>query len=999
METPPRQPGPNRPSRSAPSGTSSRPPAPARRPAARPAVSRAAVPPPPRRPRKALILGLAGGGAALLLLALAVAVATSSRPRRGRDPGPEGSSALPVPTAPKPPPPRTAPPAPGPEPSAAELEERMRREVAEAQKKVAEDWKAAREAAGKKAAEEKAAREAEEKARREAAEKAARERKEAYESRKRERRAKSVQRLEEARRAIEEDRRAEEARQKALVEKLKNARLSIQVKNGLKLDNVVVQGITRDEIKLGFQFEWAAVEQTFPVDFITDRSYVELLRALHKGEGAAGLYEMGRHLVIRKLWKEAQAAFQECARLDPSYAPRIPDIARILNNEAAFKGSARRIGADQLVLNWDFEDAAQAQDFTLRQQPARIACEGGELRLESPLTGLWTLKDVEFDRDVEIDLSAVLDERAGLVLGSFLTWDRRGYLAVLNNRQPPGNVFYTLEPQKPMQGTVGRPEPKILPGAETRIRYRIRSGSLRVYIGEQEVLQADDLEHQKGWLVLGVAGGTARIRQMTVQGRVSPAEIDKRFAEVEVLVRRALEEGLGKKPKKTEGEIDPLSAEDEYFLGALPPAVRADFAQARAALVRALHQRQIPPPVAKAVEEVVQKAPEFAAGLFWRGVIRLAARRPEEAKADFERALQLVPEFHEARELRARILFEDLEIEAARAEIRAVLEAMPGDPEALALMAHLRFLGGDAKGALADLEVARKISPESLYAEQIQRSVRNVLKGPQHLGAKYVKDFPHFTVMTDMSAEKTALYGNRLEAAFRHWAGIFKEHFTEDPRRPKPRVAVFNTREAYLTYGEMTLSGRQEWTLGYYHPLYNELLLFEDVDREATLQVLYHEAFHQFMRLLTPRKLPYWYNEGMAEYMGGLRVEVPKSGPPRIVEQGRILEGRLRALKLGLPMVLKFEDLMMQTPAQFYSGPVPLKYAQSWAMIHFFHEAEGGRHRPRLEAYFRKLKEGGTPREALQAGFGNADLATLQKEWLEYVRRMEPPKPAEPPGK
>jgi tetratricopeptide (TPR) repeat protein len=895
----------------------------------------------------------------------------------------------PVSATPKPAPKPAPKPPPAPEPTSAELEEKMRREVAEAQKKTAEEWKTTKEAADKKASEEKASREAEEKAKKEAVDKAVREKKEGYETRKSERRAESVRRLEEARKAVEEDRQAEAARQKAVTEKLKNARLSLRVKNGLKLDNVIVQTITRDEIKLAFQYEGADVEQSFPIDFIADRSYVDLTKAIHKGDGAAGLYEMGRRLVLRKLWKDAQAAFQECVKLDSSYAPRVPDIARILNNEAAFKGSARRIGADQLVINWDFEDAAMAQDFTPRQ-PGQIACEGGELRLESKLTGLWTLKDVEFDRDVEADLTVVLDENAALAVGAFLTWDRKGYLAVLNNRMPAGNFLFQMEPQKPMQAVAARPEPKIAAGVETRIRFQARSGAIRVYVGDQLVLGASDLSHQKGWLVLGAAGGTVKIKQMAVQGRVNPAEIDKRFAEVEVLVRRALETDLGRKPK-TEGEVDPLSAEDEYYLSTVPPAVRADFEKARAALVKALYKRQLTPPVVQAMEAVAQKAPDFPAALFWRGVTRLSSRRPEEAREDFERALKQAPDFHEARQLFARSLLDDQEIAPAQAEVRKVLELMPGEADAVALAGHLKYLTGDPKGALADLEVARKIDPTDDYCVQTQRSVQNVIKGPQHLGAKYVKEFPHFTVMTDMSGDKTVLYGNRLETAYRHFAETFKDAFEEDPRRPKPRVAIFNTREAYLTYGEMTLSGRQEWTLGYFHPLYNELLLFEDVDLDATLHVLYHEAFHQFMRLMV-RRPPYWYNEGMAEYVGAIRVEVPKSGPPKVAERGRVLEGRLKALKMGLPFITKFEDIMMQTPAQFYSGAMAIKYAQAWTMIHFFYEGASGKHRPRIEAYFRKLKEGGAAREAFQAGFGDADLTGLQKEWLEYVQKMEPPK-------
>jgi hypothetical protein len=95
---------------------------------------------------------------------------------------------------------------------------------------------------------------------------------------------------------------------------------------------------------------------------------------------------------------------------------------------------------------------------------------------------------------------------------------------------------------------------------------------------------------------------------------------------------------------------------------------------------------------------------------------------------------------------------------------------------------------------------------------------------------------------------------------------------------------------------------------------------------------------------------------------------------------------------MGLGMALKFEDLMTQAPAEFYSGPVSFKYAQAWSMVHFFCEAAGGRHRPRIEAYFRALASGADARGALGAAFGDADLKALEKEWLEYVRGLEVPR-------
>jgi len=676
-------------------------------------------------------------------------------------------------------------------------------------------------------------------------------------------------------------------------------------------------------------------------------------------------------------------------------------LNRILNNEAAFKGSARKIGSDQLFITYDFADAAQAQDFTPVQQPGLIAVEGGELKLGSPAMASWSLKGVDFERDLEVDATAIFEnDKTALLFGSFHTFDRKGYYAVINSQNPAGHALHRVDGPGKSTGLIGETGPKIVAGAETRVRFQVKAGVFKIFIGDQELFTQADATYAKGWCLLGVVGGTVRLKKLSIQGHVNPIEIDKRFAEVEVLVRRALEADLGKKKKADDAEVDPLSAEDEYLVGRLPESLRAEFAKQRAALVQAIQKRQVRMENLKGIGDIVLNAPGFAAGRFWKGVVLLHARRPDEAKAEFAEAIKLLPEFSEAQVALARIELDERDFASASDRLRKVQEVAPGDADAVSLGAYLKFLSlvaakghvkslaGDTKEAAADLEIARKLDPSNESVATTQKNVLNVVKGPRNMGAKYEKEFPHYVVMTDMSADKTLLYGTRLEAAYKFYSETFKDSFTEEAKRPKPRVAIFNTREAYLTYGELTLSNRQEWTLGYFHPMYKELLLFEDADLEATLQTLYHEAFHQFMALMIPRA-PFWYNEGIAEFMGGIKVEVTKA-QSKIVERARVLDGRLKGLKMGLNFALKFEDIMMQTPAQFYSGPVSFKYAQAWSMVHFLYEASGGKYRPRIESYFRKLKDGGTPREAFDTAFGDGQVADLQKEWLEYVKKMEP---------
>ncbi len=975
-----RRPGPGKPV--------ARAPAPAKKPAP------AAADP---NKKKILIMSAAGGGVLLLVVLVAVMMSGNDKPRR-----------IPIEETPTPKPVAVAPkPAPAKENVDDDFKKAIQNSktvMGDVAKKAAEREKKEREEKAK----EDAALEAERKAAE--AEKSAEAAKEkerdkeavaAYGVRKRERRADSVKQLDDAKKAVEDDRKSEIVRQKALVEKLKNLKLTIKTKGGLILQNVTVLGMTKEELKLAFTYEGAQAEQAFPIDFIEDRSYVDLIKAITKGDGASGSYELGRHLVLRKLWKEAQSAFADCVKQDATYQPRVPDLSRILHNEAAFKGSARKIGSDQLFITYDFADPAQAQDFTPVQQPGMIAVEGGELKLGSPAMASWSLKGVDFERDLEVDATAIFEnDKTALVFGSFHTFDRKGYYAVLNSQNPAGHALHRVDGPGKSTGLIAEAAPKIVAGAETRLRFQVKAGVFKVFVGEQELFSQADATYAKGWCLLGVAGGTVRLKKLSIQGHVNPIEIDKRFAEVEVLVRRALEADLGKKKKADDSDVDPLSAEDEYLVGRLPEAVRVEFAKQRAALVQAIQKRQVRMEHLKGFDGIVKSAPEFAAGRFWKGVVLLQARRADEAKAEFAEAIKLFPDFHEAQILLARVELEERDFASAADRVRKAQELAPGDADAVSLGAYLKFLNlvaakghvkslaGDTKEAAADLEIARKLDPANESVATTQKNVLNVVKGPRNMGAKFEKEFPHYVVMTDMSPDKTLLYGTRLEAAYKFYAETFKDSFTEESKRPKPRVAIFNTREAYLTYGELTLSNRQEWTLGYFHPMYKELLLFEDADLEATLQTLYHEAFHQFMALMIPRA-PFWYNEGIAEFMGGIKVEVAKS-QSKIVERARILDGRLKGLKMSLNFAFKFEDLMMQTPAQFYSGPVSFKYAQAWSMLHFLYEASGGKHRPRIETYFKKLKDGGTPREAFDAAFGDGQIAELQKEWLEYVKKMEP---------
>src|SRR6185295_8366923 len=284
---------------------------------------------------------------------------------------------------------------------------------------------------------------------------------------------------------------------------------------------------------------------------------------------------------------------------------------------------------------------------------------------------------------------------------------------------------------------------------------------------------------------------------------------------------------------------------------------------------------------------------------------------------------------------------------------------------------------------MEDLDIARKLDPQDSTAVTVQRMLKYQRLGPRELGCRFDYETPHYRVTCDISAEAAKRYGDNLEAAFRHYIASFKG---ASPRMgAKPRVAIFNTAENYYTYFELLSEDRGENTLGVFRPSLNELVLFESTDLAETNHTLYHEAVHQFMTLLTNRTPPFWFNEGIAEYMGSVKVQDGK-----VLEKGLVLKDRLPYAQLAIEVKadLAFDKIMNETPREFYSGQVGLKYAQAWSMIHFFYEYEKGKYRALIEEYFELLRAGRTPRDCFDAVF-KAKQETLQKEWRDFTKSLK----------
>ena len=695
-------------------------------------------------------------------------------------------------------------------------------------------------------------------------------------------------------------------------------------------------------------------------------------------------FERGRFLTSQKLWKEAKQSFEEAVEKDEDLEYEVEEIVPILDKliagEGAFHGSAIRVGRTGLELTYDFSAEDQGGDFL--GQPVKIS--GGKMVCEK---GRYQLTQMSFTSEMEVQMSLTLTGRIFFVIRDMRL--ELGEELVLRNMKDKNEV------------AKGK---GLVEGKETAVHLRIKNNKVDLSLEGKKILSGSlPLEEGEdpnlGPFRFEVKKGTATFSSpLKVRGEFSENELRKRFAEVEILVRRAtagdlddiameMEQAREERVLGTHSEERVNTcADDLYFTGPLlASGDLATYSAIKSGLASFLQTRMEEGLVEK-MDTLLKKYPDLPGLHYYRGLFHLEIGKRDEAKKNFDKALRLFPEFFECLSDRARLHLYDHQYDEGLVLVEKALKMRPDYASAYALRGVLSYAKDQIRSEAVrdDLDIAQTLDPDDNEIVSHQRAIETESKGPRYLGCIYSYESKHYRVVTDISESAAEEYANRLEAAFGWYREYLKKVYPGEPDR-KPRVAVFNTREAYYTYNELIATTRNENTLGIFRQWYNELVLFEDAEIDNSLTTLYHEAFHHFMSISSKHTMPYWFNEGMADYMGGMTIEDGK-----ILRKARVLNNECRLIKLRLKQgyYLPFEEIMTQSPAEFYSGPVGFKYSQSWSMCHFFHHAEGGKYRPMIIRYFLLLHSGKHRQEAFDEVF-RGKTGSLERAWKKYVKGLK----------
>jgi tetratricopeptide (TPR) repeat protein len=661
-----------------------------------------------------------------------------------------------------------------------------------------------------------------------------------------------------------------------------------------------------------------------------------------------------------------------------------------------FKGKADLYGKNVLRVAYDFSSEEQLKDFNDR-------CEGkivdGQLELKSGGGGIgfWNVKGAIFEQytSVEADVTLVGGAAEAGLLVFFSFKEGEGYGFSLNGsegqtgRAKPGHYIRKWA-TKAMGGatywdvnnlgTTSKPE--LSPATKYRWKAVARQGALQMTLNGVPLLAKQDTAFSRGYLCLCATNGAVRFDNVRIEGAVDVEWLRKALSEVDTLATR---EKIGEEMKK-EGPkvfvVQPLSVESKTSLARVDKAAAAAYEEGR--------KLQMTGQIDKAIERfssAIQAAPAFPAALFRRAQCRMAKGEEDKAEADLDAAVAQDESFYEAVKGKGDLYALRSLFPQALTLYNKALGAKKDYGEALAARAYLYLMQGERDKAMKEIESAVQVAPEDFEIQKVQRQLKNVTGGPPWAKEKtFSRETAHYLVKTDISDKAAAFYASHLEAIHAMYTSRFGYRAET---KQKARAYVFETREGYLTYAELSTNDRPEMSLGYYHPHYKELLIFEGLDKELTLRVLYHEGFHQFLHQFMPRP-PYWFNEGVAEFFGASRVE-----GGQVVATGLIQEGRLDAIKgaLGANVAKSLPDLLKSAERKdFYSGYIGVNYAQAWSVIHFFFSYESGKYAPLLREYYKVIRDSGSAQQAYDAAFGKANLGAMEKEWREYVRKLEPPR-------
>jgi hypothetical protein len=244
----------------------------------------------------------------------------------------------------------------------------------------------------------------------------------------------------------------------------------------------------------------------------------------------------------------------------------------------------------------------------------------------------------------------------------------------------------------------------------------------------------------------------------------------------------------------------------------------------------------------------------------------------------------------------------------------------------------------------------------------------------------------HYVIKTDIGDHVPKSVGGAMEQLYIEYSRIFK--VTPEHERGKTEVILFDKKDDFLAYANRIGAKPQKDSLGFFRASTRGPDLIVTYKRREgefhTLSILYHEATHQFVRMVVPhREIPLWLNEGLAVYFENSEYRGGK------LRTGIIPRSRLALLQRHLQKgkYVPLRDLMKRGRDSFDG----VCYAESWSLVYFFVHARGGRYSKHFSLFFRAVRDGDDVEKAFEKHL-TPKYDALERAWKKFVLNLKLPK-------
>ncbi len=194
-------------------------------------------------------------------------------------------------------------------------------------------------------------------------------------------------------------------------------------------------------------------------------------------------------------------------------------------------------------------------------------------------------------------------------------------------------------------------------------------------------------------------------------------------------------------------------------------------------------------------------------------------------------------------------------------------------------------------------------------------------------------------------------------------------------------IRLFQSRDDYVRY----VGTNYAWSGGMWMPARRELVLMQQRSKNEMVQVIQHEAFHQYLSYAyCMLNASPWMNEGhaclfeTASVSGQGKVSVDEDP-----ERSTLLIENLDDAVALLP------TLLGGTPAEFYTGPdISLNYALAWGLSYYLQKGAplelNTPFKNILPEYAAALAQTHDEEEATFLAFKDVDMAVFQENFREF---------------